>query len=83
MGHFRLNVLDSRGGGVFGGFGWGIIEIRGSKGLGKDREFKHPIFYRTIGETYRRSSGRGIVMKPRGWTRADLEGDGLRVRPRW
>lgn len=45
MGHFRLNVLDSRGGGVFGGFYRGIVEIRGAKGLGKVREFEHPFHF--------------------------------------
>lgn len=44
MGHFRLNILDSRGGGVFGGFGRGIVEIRGAIGLGKDREIEKTVF---------------------------------------
>lgn len=45
MGHFRLNILDSRGGGVFGGFGWGIVEIRRAIGLGKNREFENQFFF--------------------------------------
>lgn len=80
MGHFRLDVLDSRVGGVFGGFGRGIVEIRGAIGLGNDREFEQPS--RTKWLTYRRSSGRGIVLEPRGLPRAGLGGDGLKVRPR-
>ena len=28
VGHFRLNILDSRGGGVSGGFGGGVV-VRG------------------------------------------------------
>lgn len=77
MGHFRLNFLDSRGGGVFSGFGRRIVEIRGAIGLGKDRELNTLFFYETKWETYRRSSGRGIVMEPRGLSRAGLGRDGL------
>lgn len=83
MGHFRLNFLDSRGGGVFSGFGRGIVEIRGATGLGKNRELNTLFFYERKWETHRRSSGRGIVMKPRGLSRAGLGGDELTVRPRW
>lgn len=49
MGHFRLNFLDSRGGGVFGGFGRGIVEIRGAISLGKDREYEQPFFHERNG----------------------------------
>lgn len=31
VGHFRLNTLDSRGGGVFGGFGGRVVEVRGTR----------------------------------------------------
>ena len=30
VGHFRLNILDSRGGSVFGGFGGRVVEVRGT-----------------------------------------------------
>lgn len=39
VGHFRLNILDSRGGGVFGGFGGGVVEVRGAKIFVRDRVF--------------------------------------------
>lgn len=78
MGHFRLNILYSRGGGIFGGFGRGIVEIRGAIELGKDREFENRS--RTKWLTYRRSSGRGIVLGPRGLPRAGLGGNGLKDR---
>lgn len=39
VGHFRLNILDSRGGGVFGRFGGGVVEVRGTKKFVSDRFF--------------------------------------------
>lgn len=45
MCHFRLNIFDSRGGGVFGGFGRGIVEIRGAIGLGKEYRILKPSLF--------------------------------------
>lgn len=68
MGHFRLNILDSRGGGVFGGFGGGVVEVRGTKKFVSDRFF----FFFFWKENGRRTGG--LLVETLLWSHRALPG---------
>lgn len=83
MGHFRLYVLDSGGGGVFGGFGGGVVEVRGAKGSVKDRGFVTLLFLKENGRRTGGLLGETLLF----WSHQAFGGQvweesGPRIRPR-